>query len=203
MKKLTIIGAGWSGLACAVAATQAGWQVELYETSHSAGGRARSLEQSFAGVPLDNGQHILIGAYQETLHLMRTVGVNPESVLLRLPLDLRTPDGLGFKLPSSPFYLGSGGLDVDGLYATGLDATRLDVTRLNLTGTSTHSSSNFLVVLLASLKLLYGIAFAKGWSTTDKWRLLQACWRWQIAGDRKSTRLNSSHVKRSRMPSSA
>ena len=59
MKKLTIIGAGWSGLACAVAATQAGWQVELYETSHTAGGRARNLEQSFAGVPLDNGQHIL------------------------------------------------------------------------------------------------------------------------------------------------
>mgnify|MGYP003333627573 CR=1 FL=1 len=172
MKKLTIIGAGWSGLACAVAATQAGWQVELYETSHTAGGRARSLEQSFAGVPLDNGQHILIGAYQETLHLMRTVGVNPESVLLRLPLDLRTADGLGFKLPSLPFYLGS----------DGLDATGLDVTRLNLTGTSTHSSSNLLVVLLASLKLLYGIAFAKGWSTTDKWRLLQACWRWQIAG---------------------
>ena len=172
MKKLTIIGAGWSGLACAVAATQAGWQVELYETSHTAGGRARSLEQSFAGVPLDNGQHILIGAYQETLHLMRTVGVNPETLLLRLPLDLRTADGLGFKLPSLPFYLGS----------DGLDATGLDVTRLNLTGTSTHSSSNLLVVLLASLKLLYGIAFAKGWSTTDKWRLLQACWRWQIAG---------------------
>ena len=172
MKKITIIGAGWSGLACAVAATQAGWQVELYETSHTAGGRARSLEQSFAGVPLDNGQHTLIGAYQETLHLMRTVGVNPESVLLRLPLDLRTADGWGFKLPSLPFYLGS----------DGLDATGLDVTRLNLTGTSTHSSSNLLVVLLASLKLLYGIAFAKGWSTTDKWRLLQACWRWQIAG---------------------
>ena len=158
MKKLTIIGAGWSGLACAVAATQAGWQVELYETSHTAGGRARSLEQSFAGVPLDNGQHILIGAYQETLHLMRTVGVNPETVLLRLPLDLRTADGLGFKLPSLPSYLDSDGLDV----------THLDVTRLNLTGTSTHFSSNLLVVLLASLKLLHGIAFAKGWSTKDK-----------------------------------
>ena len=112
MKKLTIIGAGWSGLACAVAATQAGWQVELYDTSHTAGGRARSLEQSFAGVPLDNGQHILIGAYQETLHLMRTVGVNPETVLLRLPLDLRTADGLGFKLPSLPFYLGSDGSEI-------------------------------------------------------------------------------------------
>ena len=90
MKKLTIIGAGWSGLACAVAATQAGWQVELFEAANEAGGRARSLEQTFAGVPLDNGQHILLGAYRETLQLMRTVGVNPDDVLLRLPLDLRT-----------------------------------------------------------------------------------------------------------------
>ena len=101
MKKLTIIGAGWSGLACAVAATQAGWQVELFEAATEAGGRARSLEQTFAGVPLDNGQHILLGAYRDTLALMRTVGVNPDDVLLRLPLDLRTADGLGFQLPTS------------------------------------------------------------------------------------------------------
>ena len=100
MKKLTIIGAGWSGLACAVAATQAGWQVELFEAANAAGGRARSLDQTFADVPLDNGQHILLGAYRDTLDLMRTVGVNPDEVLLRLPLDLRTSDGLGFKLPT-------------------------------------------------------------------------------------------------------
>jgi hypothetical protein len=174
VKKLTIIGAGWSGLACAVAATQAGWQVELYETSHTVGGRARNLEQSFAGVPLDNGQHILLGAYQDTLHLMRTVGVNPETVLLRLPLDLRTADGLGFKLPSWPSYLGSDGSDVTGLEVTGASP--------NSTGASPNSYSNLRVVLLASLKLLQGIAFSKGWRTADKWRLLQACWRWQIAG---------------------
>ena len=45
--------------------------------------------------PLDNGQHILIGAYRETLALMRTVGVDPDDVLLRLPLSLRCPDGSG------------------------------------------------------------------------------------------------------------
>ena len=178
MKKITIIGAGWSGLACAVAATQAGWQVELYETSHTAGGRARSLEQSFAGVPLDNGQHILIGAYQETLHLMRTVGVNPETLLLRLPLDLRTADGLGFKLPSFPSYSYKADIGV-----AGIDVASIDLTGLVVTGATTHSSSPDLrVILLASLKLLHGVAFAKGWSTADKWRLLQACWRWQVTG---------------------
>ena len=178
MKKLTIIGAGWSGLACAVAATQAGWQVELFEAANEAGGRARSLEQSFAGVPLDNGQHILLGAYRDTLHVMRTVGVNPEAVLLRLPLDLRTADGLGFKLPSFPSYS-----DKAGIGATDIDLAAKDVTGLVVTGATTHSSSPDLrVTLLASLKLLHGIAFAKGWSTADKWRLLQACWRWQITG---------------------
>lgn len=147
MKKLTIIGAGWSGLACAVAATQAGWQVELFEAANEAGGRARSLEQRFASVPLDNGQHILLGAYRDTLALMRTVGVNPDDVLLRLPLDLRTADGLGFKLPI-------------GLYPL----------------------KKLFVNLAATWKLMVGVSFAKGWGTQDKWRLMQACWRWQVAG---------------------
>jgi squalene-associated FAD-dependent desaturase len=102
MKQLTIVGAGWAGLAAAVAATQAGWHVELYEAAVTAGGRARSLQQSFCGKPLDNGQHVLIGAYRDTLSLMRTVGLKPEGLLQRLPLDLRFADGQGLNLPDWP-----------------------------------------------------------------------------------------------------
>ena len=102
MKQLTIVGAGWAGLAAAVAATQAGWHVELFEAANIAGGRARSLQQSFAGKPLDNGQHVLIGAYRDTLALMRTVGLNPTALLQRLPLDLRYADGQGLSLPDWP-----------------------------------------------------------------------------------------------------
>lgn len=105
MKQLTIVGAGWAGLAAAVAATQAGWQVQLFEAAHTAGGRARSLQQSFAGSPLDNGQHILIGAYRNTLALMRTVGLNPNALLQRLPLDLRFANGQGLNLPDWPLPL--------------------------------------------------------------------------------------------------
>ena len=171
MKKLTIIGAGWSGLAFAVAATQAGWQVELFEAATEAGGRARSLEQTFAGVPLDNGQHILLGAYRDTLALMRTVGVNPDDVLLRLPLDLRTVDGLGFQLPTSV---------LDGL---GNVFAYPSTPHSDLPSSSTDSpSKKFFITLAASLKLLVGISFAKGWGIQDKWRLMQACWRWQVAG---------------------
>jgi predicted NAD/FAD-dependent oxidoreductase len=171
VKKLTIIGAGWSGLACAVAATQAGWQVELFEAASEAGGRARSLEQSFAGVPLDNGQHILLGAYRDTLALMRTVGVNPDDVLLRLPLDLRTADGLGFQLPTSV---------LDGL-ANVFAHPPVAGSYLSISSTASPSAK-FFITLAASLKLLVGVSFAKGWGTQDKWRLMQACWRWQLAG---------------------
>jgi squalene-associated FAD-dependent desaturase len=42
---------------------------------------------------LDNGQHLLIGAYRETLRLMREAGVDPAAVLLRRPFEIRYPDG--------------------------------------------------------------------------------------------------------------
>ena len=98
--KLLVLGGGWAGLAAAVAATQRGWQVVLCEASRTLGGRARSV--SHAGATFDNGQHVLIGAYRDTLALLRTVGVDPEQVFHRQPLDLRLPDGTGLKLPDLP-----------------------------------------------------------------------------------------------------
>lgn len=102
LQHITIVGAGWAGLSAAVAAVEQGWQVTLYEASALPGGRARALPQTFADMPLDNGQHILIGAYQETLQLMRTVGVEPEQVLQRMPLDLRNAQDHGLQLPDWP-----------------------------------------------------------------------------------------------------
>lgn len=103
--KAAIVGAGWAGLAAAVAATQAGHQVTVFETSRSLGGRARAVAATLPdgrAVTLDNGQHILIGAYTETLRLMRQLGVNPDTALLRLPLTLQFPDGAGLQLPRLP-----------------------------------------------------------------------------------------------------
>ncbi|WP_408598606.1 hydroxysqualene dehydroxylase HpnE [Limnohabitans sp.] len=101
-KHLRIVGAGWAGLSAAVAATQDGWHIHLYDTAHVAGGRARSLAQHASGHPLDNGQHVLIGAYRDTLSLMRTVGLDPEALLQRIPLNLRFADGQGLALPHLP-----------------------------------------------------------------------------------------------------
>lgn len=103
--KVAIVGAGWAGLAAAVAATRAGHQVRVFEASRALGGRARALPCSLPdGSPttLDNGQHILIGAYRQTLELMRLVGVDPEQALLRLPLALLFPDGKGLQFPRWP-----------------------------------------------------------------------------------------------------
>lgn len=100
MKRIAVIGAGWAGLAASVRLTEAGQHVTLYDMSRTAGGRARTVEHQ--GLTLDNGQHILIGAYRRTLDLMRTVGVDPAAVLMRLPLALVTPDGRGLRLPPGP-----------------------------------------------------------------------------------------------------
>jgi hydroxysqualene dehydroxylase len=54
------------------------------------------------GQQLDNGQHILIGAYTRTLALMATLGAAPEQLFHRQPLEIRYPDGRGLKLPGGP-----------------------------------------------------------------------------------------------------
>ncbi|MGH6639939.1 MAG: hydroxysqualene dehydroxylase HpnE, partial [Polaromonas sp.] len=102
--RVAVIGAGWAGCAAAVEATRLGYQATLFETTRTAGGRARRVGATVEGQPiaLDNGQHILIGAYAETLRLMTDLGVDVNTSLLRLPLTLQFPDGSGLKLPRLP-----------------------------------------------------------------------------------------------------
>jgi squalene-associated FAD-dependent desaturase len=103
--KIAIIGAGWAGLAAALEATLAGHDAIVFEASHAVGGRARGLNARLpdgSPVTLDNGQHILIGAYTETLRLLRLVGIEPDIALLRIPMTLRFPDGLGLQFPAWP-----------------------------------------------------------------------------------------------------
>ncbi len=106
--KFAVIGAGWAGCAAAVELTRRGGQVTLLEAARTAGGRARRVQHE--GYHLDNGQHILLGAYRDTLRLMQIVGITPSQALLRLPLQMRYPagsDGMEFiagRLPA-PLHL--------------------------------------------------------------------------------------------------
>ena len=103
--KTAVVGAGWAGCAAAVEATRLGQQVTVFEVARIAGGRARRVNSQLPdGTPLqlDNGQHILIGAYSETLRLMADLALNAEAFLLRLPLTLQFPDGTGLRLPKLP-----------------------------------------------------------------------------------------------------
>lgn len=101
-RQLAVVGGGWAGLAAAMAAHDQGWAVHLFEAAPQLGGRARTLPGPAGLAGLDNGQHILIGAYAQSLRLMRRVGLDPEQALLRLPLTLRFPDGGGLQLPRWP-----------------------------------------------------------------------------------------------------
>ncbi|MFT5532066.1 MAG: squalene-associated FAD-dependent desaturase [Burkholderiaceae bacterium] len=97
-----VIGAGWAGCAAAVELAAAGRSVTLFEAARTLGGRARQV--NLKGLSLDNGQHILLGAYRESLRLMRQVGIDPDTALLRLPLQMRYPSGTGmdFVAPALP-----------------------------------------------------------------------------------------------------
>ena len=101
--KIAIVGAGWAGMAAAVEAAGLGMDVTVFEATRTLGGRARALSaEKPDGTPLtlDNGQHILIGAYSDTLALMQRVGLELPQVLLALPLSLPYPDGTGLQTPA-------------------------------------------------------------------------------------------------------
>ena len=98
--RVAVVGAGWAGLAAAATLAERGHPVTVFEASRSLGGRARRV--TIDGVDLDNGQHILIGAYAEALRLMRLVGADPERLLVRLPLELRYASGFHLRAPPLP-----------------------------------------------------------------------------------------------------
>ena len=107
-KKIAVIGAGWAGCAAAVHLAQAGHEVSLIEAAKTLGGRARGV--LINDKQLDNGQHILLGAYKATLDLCKQVGIDTKQALLRLPLQMcypnadmeKTGQGMHFVAPRLP-----------------------------------------------------------------------------------------------------
>lgn len=97
--KVAVVGAGYAGLACAVELADAGCHVEVFEASRTLGGRARGVD--WEGTTVDNGMHILVGAYRETLRLMQKVGVG-ETALRQQTLHLEFPGQVKIAAPRLP-----------------------------------------------------------------------------------------------------
>jgi squalene-associated FAD-dependent desaturase len=98
LMRICVVGGGWAGIAAAVEGVRQGHSVTLVEMAGHLGGRARRVR--VGSTALDNGQHILIGAYTETLRLMAAVGTHVDKALVRRPLELLYPDDSGLELPA-------------------------------------------------------------------------------------------------------
>jgi hydroxysqualene dehydroxylase len=81
-KSVAVVGAGWAGLACAVTLAQAGVPVTVFESNVIPGGRARRVDLP-NGESYDNGQHLMLGAYKETLRLIELVNTQPLTELVQ------------------------------------------------------------------------------------------------------------------------
>lgn len=111
---VAVVGGGWAGCAAALTLAEAGVTVTLYEAARTLGGRARAVELEDAA--LDNGQHILLGAYGQTLRLIGRL--QPEAgVLWRMPLRVEQPPGFRLACPRlpAPWHLAAGLLGARGL----------------------------------------------------------------------------------------
>jgi squalene-associated FAD-dependent desaturase len=114
-----VVGGGWAGIAAAVELARNGRPVTLVEAADRLGGRARAVD--YRHYRVDNGQHLIIGAYRSLLDLLAIVGVDENRAFERHPLELRLhslhrPD-IRLRPPPlpAPFHLPAGLLCADGL----------------------------------------------------------------------------------------
>lgn len=130
-KKIAVIGAGWAGTASAINLHAQGFHVTVFDSSRLLGGRARGVKDDTFGM-LDNGQHLMLGAYQETLKLIAQLnpGVPENQLLAREPLYLMSASG-DVHLKSSKFWPAPLNTLVGLFTATGLNwADKLSMVRL-------------------------------------------------------------------------
>lgn len=97
---VAVIGGGYAGMAAAIALAEKGIAVTVFESARQLGGRARGVAHQHT--QLDNGQHLLLGCYRDTLALIEQVGGDIEADFLRLPLQLDLHGHFSLKAPRLP-----------------------------------------------------------------------------------------------------
>ncbi len=73
-RDVVVIGGGFAGLSAAVALSDRGFRVAVLESKPALGGRAYSFVDSDTGDFVDNGQHVLMGCYTETIDFLNRIG---------------------------------------------------------------------------------------------------------------------------------
>ena len=75
-KKVIVIGAGFAGLTASAYLLKNNFKVTVLESSPKLGGRAYSFLNKETKTTIDNGQHILLGCYFETLKFLDLIGAS-------------------------------------------------------------------------------------------------------------------------------
>lgn len=90
-KTALIAGAGIAGLAAALHLDELGYEVTLIERKPQLGGRTYSFKDKVTGHTVDNGQHLMIGAYHHTLDYLERIGAKSK-IEIKIPtqIPLRT-----------------------------------------------------------------------------------------------------------------
>jgi len=117
---IIVIGGGVAGFSAATALAEAGARVLVLEARPGLGGRATAFTDPETGERVDNGQHILMGCYTDTLALLERIGaadrVRWQAGLALAMIDQRGHESV-LKLPPmpSPLHLLGGVLAWDAL----------------------------------------------------------------------------------------
>lgn len=115
-----VLGGGLAGLSAAVRLAEGGRKVTVVEATKAPGGRARSFPDAATGRELDNGQHLVMGCYRETLAFLRTIDAT-DGIYFQKDLSIRMvkPGGQRLSLDCpplpAPMHLAVGLLTMRGL----------------------------------------------------------------------------------------
>jgi hydroxysqualene dehydroxylase len=93
-RDVVVIGGGFAGLAAGVALGARGFRVALLEGKPALGGRAYSFPDADTGDFVDNGQHVLMGCYRETLDFLDRIGTRNQ-LIFHHNLEIEMLDGPG------------------------------------------------------------------------------------------------------------
>jgi hydroxysqualene dehydroxylase len=100
-RDVVVIGAGFAGLSAAVALADAGFRVAVLERRPKLGGRAYSFQDPEGGDWVDNGQHVLMGCYTQTLDFLKKIGTYGQLVFRdRIEMEMVAANGEHGRLKS-------------------------------------------------------------------------------------------------------